>query len=207
MGTDLVAAVAGPLASKLPFGATRLQDKGGTPLGRELPFAFRVADGVAALEKPLSWDAGGQGTISVEGGVGLDGSLRMPATLALSPELVARITGGRAKLSEPLPVAFRLSGPAWKPRLEGLSLDAAVKAIASQAAAGALGRAVGVDGADAEAIAEKKRAEAEAAAQEKRAEAEAKAREEAERARKKVEDERRRLEDEAKKRLEGILKR
>jgi len=188
-GTDLVASVAGPLASKLPFAATKLKDRGETPLGKTLPFAFKIADGVAALEKPLAFDAAGQGTVSLEGGLGLDGTLRMPATFALAPELVARLTGGRARPSAPLPVAFRLAGPAWKPRVEGLSLDAAVAAIASQAAAGALGRAVGVEGGDAREVAEKKKAEAEA-----------RAREEADRGRKK-------LEDEAKKKLEGLFKR
>jgi AsmA protein len=188
-GADLVTSVAGPLAAKLPFSAAKLQDRGQTLLGKKLPFAFKLADGVAALTSPLSFDAGGQGTLSIEGGVGVDGTLRMPATLALSPELVARISGGRAKPSAPLPVAFRLAGPAWKPRLEALSLDAAVKAIASQAAAGALGRAVGAEGADVKQVADQKKAEAEA-----------KAREEAERATRKVEEE-------AKKRLEGFLKR
>ena len=187
-GADLITSIAGPLASKLPFSTTKLQDRGETLLGKELPFAFKLANGVATLVKPLSFDAGGQGTLSIDGGVGVDGSLRMPTTLALSPELVSRLTGGKAKLQAPIPVAFQLAGPAWKPRVEGLSLDAAVKAIASQAAAGALGRAVGAEGADVKELADKKQAEAEA-----------KAREEAERARKK-------LEEDARRRLEGFLK-
>jgi AsmA protein len=188
-GGDLIASVAGPLAAKLPFSATKLQDRGATLLGKELPFSFKLADGVAALTKPLAFDAGGQGKVSIEGGVGVDGTLHMPTTLALSPELIAKLTGGRAKPKEPLPVAFQLSGPAWKPRIEGLKLDAAATAIATQAATGALGRAVGVEGGDPKALAEKKKAEAEA-----------KAREETERRRRQVEEE-------AKKRLEGLLKR
>jgi AsmA protein len=126
--------------------------------------------------------------LSLDGGVRLDGMLEMPATLALAPELVARLTGGRAKPTAPLPVTFRLGGPAWSPRVEGLALDAAVKAIVNQAAAGALGRAVGVEGAGS----------VEDVAAKKRAEAEARAKDEAERAKKKVEDE-------AKKRLKGLF--
>jgi AsmA protein len=199
-GGDLIASIAGPLAAKLPFSATKLQDRGATLLGKELPFSFSLANGVAALTKPLSFDAGGQGTISLEGGLAVDGTLRMPGRFALAPELIARLTGGRAKPKDPVPVAFQLGGPAWKPRVEALSLDEAAKAIATQAAAGALGRAVGVEGEDAKALAEKKRAEAEALAEQKAAEAQAKAREETEKRRRKVEDE-------AKKRLEGLLKR
>jgi AsmA protein len=84
-------------------------------------------------------------------------------------------------------VTFRLAGPAWKPRLEALALDAAVRSIVDQAAAGAVGRAIGAEGSSVGEIAEKKRAEAEA-----------RAREEAERQRSKVEEE-------AKKRLKGLL--
>ena len=197
-GADLVGSIAGPLAAKLPFAAKRLDAGGATPLGKELPFAFRIEGGTARLEKPLTFDAAGQGDFSLDGGVGLDGVLSMPATFSLSPALVARITAGKVKPQAAIPVAFRLAGPAWKPRLEGLSLDGAVKAIASQAAAGALGRALGADGVSAEDLAAKKRAEVEAEAQKRRAEAEAKGREQAEKAKQKVEDE-------ARKRLEGLF--
>ena len=92
----------------------------------------------------------------------------MPATFSLAPELVAKITGGRAKPKEPIPVEFRLAGPAWKPRVEALALDAAVKSIVQQAAAGALGKAVGAEGASVGEVAQKKQAEAEAKARRRR---------------------------------------
>jgi AsmA protein len=186
-GKDLVASIAGPIAAKLPFAAGKVTDGGRTDLGKELPFAFSIADGLAKLDQPLRVETG-QGAIELGGGVRLDGTLQMPATFALAPELVARITNGRAKPSAPIPVTFNLSGPAWSPRLEGLALDAAVKAIAGQAAGGAIGRAVGVEGATS----------VEDAAAKKRAEAEARARQEAEERKKK-------LEEEAKKRLRGIF--
>ncbi len=185
-GNDLVASIAAPLAAKLPFAASRLPERGATPLGKELPFGVRIANGLASLSKPLRAETG-QGELSVEGGVKLDGTLEMPATFSLSPELVAKITGGRAKPKAPIPVAFRLGGPAWKPRVEALALDGAVKAIVQQAAAGALGRAVGAEGASVGEVAGKKKAEAEA-----------KAREEADRQKK-------RLEEEAKKKLKGLF--
>jgi AsmA protein len=186
LGKDLVASVAAPLAGKLPFAASRLPERGSTSLGKELPFGFAIAGGVARLTKPLRAETG-QGALSLEGGVGLDGTLELPATLALSPELIARITGGRAKPSAPIPVTFRLAGPAWKPRLEALSLDAATKAIAQGAAAGALGKALGVEGGSVEDVAAKKRAEVEA------------------RAREEAESRRKKLEEEAKKKLKGLF--
>lgn len=186
LGKDLVASIAGPLAAKLPFAASRLPEGGATRLGKEVPFAFQIANGMATLKKPLTADTG-QGTLSLEGGVRLDGALELPATFALSPELVSRITGGRAKPKAPVPVAFRIAGPAWSPRIEGLSLDAAVRAIAEQAAAGALGKAIGAEGASVQDVAAKKRAEAEA------------------RAREEAETQRKRLEEEAKKKLRGLF--
>jgi AsmA protein len=111
----------------------------------------------------------------------------MPATLSLSPELIARRTGGRARPKSPIPVTFRLGGPIWRPRVEALSLDAAVKAIGEQAAAGAVGKALGVEGDSVKDVAEKKREEAEA------------------RARDEAQKKRQELEEEAKKRLKGLF--
>ncbi len=188
-GKDLVAAVAGPIASRLPFGAGKLAEGGSTSLGKQLPFSLQIADGVARLAKPIQVKSG-DNDLSFDGGVGLDGTLAMPVTLALGPEVIAKITGGRARPKGPIPVTFNLAGPAWSPRLEGLALDAAVKAIAAEAAQGAAGKLLGAKGgAAAGAIADPAKA---------KAEAEAKAREEAGRQKKK-------LEEEAKKKLKGLF--
>jgi AsmA protein len=185
-GKDLVASVVKPLQGKLPFASGKLSEGGKTALGKALPFDFSIANGLAKLKKPLTADTG-EGTLALDGGVRLDGVLEMPATFALSPELVSRITGGRAKPSGPIPVTFRLAGPAWSPRVEALSLDAAAKTIASQMASGALGRIVGAPGGNVD-----------EAAKQKQAEAEAKAKQEADAQRKK-------LEESAKKRLKGLF--
>lgn len=186
LGKDLVASIAAPLAEKLPFAASRLPERATTMLGKEMPFGFKIAEGTATLTRPLRAETG-DGALSIEGGVRLDGTVELPATLALSPGLIAKITGGRAKPKAPIPVTFRLAGPAWKPRVEALALEPAVRAIAEQAAAGAIGRAIGVEGDSVEDVAAKKRAEAEA-----------RAREEAEKRKKK-------LEEEAKKKLRGLF--
>jgi AsmA protein len=186
LGKDLVASIAAPLAEKLPFAASRLPERATTTLGKEVPFGFKIAEGTATLTKPLRADTG-DGALSIEGGVRLDGTVELPATLALSPSLIAKITRGRVKPKAPIPVTFRIAGPAWKPRVEALALEPAVRAIADQAAAGAIGRAIGVEGDSVEDVAAKKRAEAEA-----------RAREEAEKRKKK-------LEEEAKKKLKGLF--
>lgn len=188
-GKDLVAAVAAPIASRLPFAAGKIAEGGSTSLGKQLPFSFKIADGVASLEKPLEVKTG-DNALSFGGGVGLDGTLAMPVTLALGPEVIAKLTGGRARPKAPIPVTFNLAGPAWSPRLEGLALDAAVKAIAAEAAQGAATRLLGgKGGAAAGAIADPAKA---------KAEAESRAREEAARQKQK-------LEEEAKKRLKGLF--
>lgn len=141
-GKDLVASAAAPLAGKIPFGK-KVAEGGGTSLGKELPFSIRIADGVAQLTKPLRFDTG-QGQVELTGGIRLDGTLQMPATVALAPDLIAKITGGKVKPAEPVPLSFKLAGAASSPRLEGLSVDEAAKSLASQAATGALGKALGL---------------------------------------------------------------
>lgn len=185
-GKDLVAEVAAPLAQRLPFAAAKVSKGGATRLGKELPFAFRIANGVAALQKPLEIDTG-QGLLQLTGGIRLDGTLQLPATFALSPDLIARLTGGKARPDAPIPLTFALAGSATAPRIEGLSVNAAAQAIAKGAATGAIGRVLGRNPGTAGADVARQKADAEA-----------RARAEAEKARKQVEDE-------ASKRLKGLF--
>lgn len=144
-GKDLVAGVAGPLSRALPFGGKQM--KGGTTsLGKELPFRLEFKDGRAQLSKPIRI-ARPEADVSLSGGFRLDGTLDMPATVALSPQTVASLTGGRARPSAPVPVSFRLSGPAWSPTLSDMDLKPAVSAILKEAGSAALGKALGVPGA------------------------------------------------------------
>jgi AsmA protein len=80
-------------------------------------------------------------------------------------------------------VTFALAGPAWNPRIEGLSLDAAARSIGQQAAAGAIGRALGIPGGSTD----QQKAQAE------------------EKAKKEADAQRQKLEQEAQKRLKGLL--
>ncbi len=145
LGKDVVAGVAEPLAKALPFGAVKKLAGGTTSLGKELPFGVKFTGGAAEITRPLSVQAAGA-ALSVEGGqVKLDGTLDLPLTVALSPEMIASITGGKAKPSEPIPVTLRLTGPAWSPSLSDLSLKSAVAAIVRSAGSAAIGKVLGID--------------------------------------------------------------
>ncbi len=145
-GKDLVAEVAGPLARALPFGVAGKEGKGGsTSLGKEQPFEIEFKDGFARFKKPIKV-ARSEADIEVTGGFRVDGTVDMPVTVALSPQTVASITGGKARPAAPVPVAFRLTGPAWSPSVSGMHLGPAVNAIVKEAASAALGKALGVPG-------------------------------------------------------------
>lgn len=147
-GKDLVAGVAGPLARALPFGGKEM--KGGTTsLGKELPFKLEFKEGRAQLSKPIRI-ARPDAELTLSGGFRLDGTLDMPVTVALSPQTVASLTGGRARPTAPVPVSFRLAGPAWSPTLSEMDLKPAVSAILKEAGSAALGKALGVPGASPE---------------------------------------------------------
>jgi AsmA protein len=141
-GKDLVAAISDPLVKAMP--ALRRTSRGGkTGLGKVLPFSLRVERGRVLLQKPLQVEDR-DATATVRGSVGLDGELEMPVTLALLPEVVSELTGGKAQLREPLPFSFTLQGKAWSPRLAGLEVGPAARVIAETLGAQALGKALGL---------------------------------------------------------------
>ena len=148
LGKDLVAGVAAPLAKALPFAAaSKLTEGGGTSLGKELPFGVKFTGGAAEITKPMRVQTGAA-ALSVDGGaIKLDGTLDVPLTVALSPDTVASLTGGRARPPEAIPVTLKLTGPAWSPSLDQLSLQPAVAAIVRSAGTAALGKALGLGGA------------------------------------------------------------
>jgi AsmA protein len=111
----------------------------------------------------------------------------MPGTALLTPATVAQLTGGKASVSQPVPVKFRLVGPATAPTVADLDLKDAVASIVSGAAAGALGNALGVNAAGAE-------PKARAAAREQRHQAQQQAQDAAKKAR-----------DEAESKLRGLF--
>ncbi len=145
-GSDLVAQVTGPLARALPFGVAGKEAKGGTTsLGKEQPFEIEIKDGFARLKKPIKVSRP-EADIDLTGGFRVDGTMDAPVTVALSPQTIASLTRGKARPSAPVPVAFRLTGPAWSPSVAGMDLKPAVSAIVKEAGSAALGKVLGVPG-------------------------------------------------------------
>jgi AsmA protein len=147
--------------------------------------------------------------MSFDGGIRLDGTLDLDGTVNLTPQTINKLTLGKVTPTESIPVTLKVTGPAWKPEVQGLELKPAVAAIAKQAAAGLAGKVLGEKGKQvqqvitggqqaAQAEAEKKKQELEAKAAAEKARVEAAAKAEQEKAKKKAEDE-------AKKRLRGIF--
>ena len=147
-GKDLVASASGPLAKALPFGLAGKEGAGGqTGLGKELPFGLLIKDGQATMTRPLAITRP-EAVITFAGGaIGLDGTLNLPGVVALSPATVAALTGGKAKVSQPVPIKLRVTGPATSPTVGDVELGDAVvtlgKAAASSLIGGSVGGAVG----------------------------------------------------------------
>ena len=183
-GKDIIGSVVGPLAKALPLGlAGKVTEGGKTTLGKELPFGITVENGLARLKNPIRISRP-EAEMTFTGGLKVDGTLDLPGTVALSPDTIANITGGKVKPANPIPVRLRLIGPAWSPSVADLDLKPAVEQIMKEGGAALLGRKLGVDPSKAQQVAQakagqvqedaKKRAEAEAAAQQKKLEDEAK---------------------------------
>jgi AsmA protein len=176
-----------PVVQAIPSLRGSLSRGGTTSLGKVLPFSLRVEGGKAKLQRPLEASDRGS-TLTVQGGsFGFDGELDLPATLALSPAAVAQATGGKARVDRPLPFAFKLEGKAWSPRVTGLDVTPAVRALAESAGLQAIGRALGLPSAPAAPPASTAPAQGGPAPAEDAAAAQQRAREEAEAKRKKLE--------------------
>ncbi|WP_163993790.1 AsmA family protein [Pyxidicoccus caerfyrddinensis] len=202
LGKDLVAAVSEPLAKALPFAAKSLKSDQVTSLGDNLPFGVEIKNGVAQLERPLSWTRP-EAALSFNGGIRLDGTLDLTGGVSLTPSTVKTLTLGKVTPPEAIPVGLKLTGKAWKPEVTGVDVKPAATTIAKLAASSLAGNLIGgergkqvqavIEGGEekarAEAEAKKKELEAKAAAEKARLEAEAK----------------KKAEDEAKKRLRGIF--
>ena len=195
-GKDLIASVAGPLASKLPFGLAGKGGQGGaTSLGKELPFGLQLENGRAKLKQPIKINLP-EAALAFDGGLTLEGILELAGHADLSPQTIATLTGGRAKVDSPVPIKFKLGGPAWKPEVTDVDVGDAVKTIVRGAAAGAIGKVLG--GAAGKKADELIAGGADKAKEEARKEAEARARAEADKQKQK-------LKDEAAKRLKGLF--
>ncbi|MBZ4421588.1 AsmA family protein [Myxococcus sp. RHSTA-1-4] len=202
LGTDLVASVSEPLAKALPFAAKSLKSGGTTSLGENLPFGVEIKNGVAQLERPLSWTRP-EAAMSFSGGIRLDGTLDLTGGVTLTPSTIKTLTLGKVTPPEPIPVGMKLTGKAWKPEVTGVDVKPAATTLAKLAASSLAGSLIGGErGKQVQSVIEGGEEKARAEAEAKRKELEAKAAEE--KARLEAEA-KKKAEDEAKKRLRGLF--
>lgn len=170
---DLLGPIFAPVATaaaKTP-GAPKVAGKAekGTTL-QDMTAWVRFGDGRMKLEKVLK-SATSFGALSLDGGAKLDHSLDFTATAELSPDTIARWTGGKVKPKKAIPVPLKIGGTWERPMVTGVDAAALVTAIMGGAAAAVLGDAK--EKVDAKAQAAK--AKAEQAAQQAKAQAEQRA--------------------------------
>jgi AsmA protein len=182
LGKDIIASVTGPLLHALPSALQGKVTKGGaTDLGKDLPFGITIQDGLARLKQPITVTRP-EAQMTFSGGIHLDGTLDLPGTVALTPDTVAALTGGKVRPSTSIPVGIKLTGPVWNPVVADLDLKGAVAAILKSAGAsvlgGVLGQKLGVQGTP-EQIAQAKQGELQQKAQSEQVKAEQRAKEEA----------------------------
>jgi AsmA protein len=200
-GMDIPAAVSGPLVKALPFAGKVLDGDGVTELAEKLPFGVTIKNGVAQLSKPITWTRP-DAAMSFDGGIRLDGTLDLAGTVNLGPPLIERMTLGRAKPTEPVPLALKLTGKAWSPEVTGLDVKPAAVAIGKMAAASAATELLGEKGKQVGKIIT---GGTDAAKEAARAEAEKRQKELEEKARQEADAARKRAEEEAKKRVRGLF--
>jgi AsmA protein len=208
LGVDVLSKVSEPLAKALPFTAKALKSGDLTALGDNLPFGVEIKNGVAQLERPITWTRP-EAAMRFEGGIRLDGVLDLNGTVSLTPQTINKLTLGKVTPTDAIPVTLKVTGPAWKPEVTAVDVKPAVAAIAKQAAGGLAGKLLGEKGKKVQEVitggeqaareeAERRKKELEQKAAEEKAKLEEAARAEQERAKKKAEEE-------AKKRLRGIF--
>ncbi len=201
LGVDVIGEASSALAKALPFTAKALKSGDVMSMGENLPFGVEIKNGVAQLEKPITWTRP-EAAMRFEGGIRLDGVLDLTGVVNLTPQTVNKLTLGKATPTENIPVGLKLTGPAWKPEVTGIDVKPAATTIAKQVTAGLAGKLLGEKGKQVEKViaggeqaareeAERKKKELEQKAAEERARLEAEAKKKAE--------------EEAKKKLRGIF--
>jgi AsmA protein len=153
-GKDLVADSLGSVADAVPGLKGKVTKGGATRMGKAVPISLRIQGGKAVFQKPIEFEDRGAST-KVQGSFAFDGELDMPASVSLPPKAVAELTGGKAKPDGPVPLSFKLVGKAWSPRVAGLDVGAAAKALGAGVAVEAIGKALGIEGSPKEGAKEK----------------------------------------------------
>lgn len=196
---DTETAILAPVALLLPLLQKDKLVKG--QAFKSLAGNFTIKNGMMTLKQPLAI-VDDKATFKLDGGIGLDKSLRLTGTVDLTPKLLASLSGGRINPKRPIPVALKLGGTLDDPQITGIE----VRALAEE-----LAKAAGLKGlAEAKALVEEKVAEVkeqvEAKVGEVKAQVEEKVDQAKEEAKKKAEEAKKKAEEAAKKKAEDAAK-
>jgi hypothetical protein len=96
----------------------------------DLAGAVRFASGALEIAKPLEAHAA-YGALSLGGKIQLDGRANLDGTVAIAPDVISSVAGGRLTPTEPLPIKLRVTGPLRSPRIAPAELDAPAKVLAT----------------------------------------------------------------------------
>jgi hypothetical protein len=225
VASSLTGAIGTTLSKQLPLGNVGQKLSGTTNL-RTLAGQVQFAAGAMHLSKPMTADTP-EGPLALTGRVFLDGRLDLTGTLKMTPQAATALTGGKVKLSGPLPLSLKLGGDLRHPSVSLGNMADVVRLMAAALGAagvqdkandllkksGIAGKVPGLDAgkiptseADARAKAEEAARTAQAAAQKQAEQAVQQARAQAEaEAKRRAEEARKKLEDQAGERLKGIF--
>jgi hypothetical protein len=104
-----------------------------------LHLSGQFAGGQLRLDEPLSLNSSEmQGTL--QGSIGLAGTLSLTGDLELKPQAIAAATKGQLVLAGPVPLRVRISGQQSAPQIELLELDRTVRELVRQRLRGLLPR-------------------------------------------------------------------
>lgn len=132
---DLGAAI----ATRLGEGLARL-GRGGAPLPsggeatrlRDLLLSFSVRDGWLRLDRPITVESS-FGTATLEGRIGLDQRLDLQGSARLSPEFVARASGGMLRPEGPVNVPVAIGGELTAPQVGAIDPEALAQSVLPRA--------------------------------------------------------------------------
>lgn len=127
------------LATRLGEGLARLGRGGGAlPSGgeatrlRDLLLSFSVDDGWLRLDRPITVEST-FGSATLTGRIGLDQSLDLDGTAKLTPEFVARASGGRLRPDGPVNVPVEIAGNLQAPQVGALDTEALARSVLPRA--------------------------------------------------------------------------
>jgi AsmA protein len=132
---DLGAAI----ATRLGEGLARL-GRGGAPLPsggqatrlRDLLLSFSVRDGWLRLDRPITVESS-FGTATLDGRIGLDQRLELEGSARLTPEFVARASGGKLRPEGPVNVPVAIGGELTAPQVGAIDPETLAQAVLPRA--------------------------------------------------------------------------